>query len=156
MIHLDYVDEGYSTAAMPTVCMHCQDPVAPCAQVCPADAIPVGPDGIVHTAAKERCIGCENCVHACPFGVPKLDLTEMLQYKCDMCYDRTSRGLSTMCATVCPTGAIFYGSYEELLADRPHARATDVFGFGHATVQTGCAVVVPAGRDATPVPGGHT
>jgi Fe-S-cluster-containing dehydrogenase component len=93
-------------------------------------------------------------VHACPFGVPKLDLSEMLQYKCDMCYDRTSRGLSTMCATVCPTGAIFYGSYEELLADRPHAHATDIFGFGDALVQTGCAVVVPAGRDGSPVPGG--
>lgn len=154
MIHLDYVDEGHSTAAMPTVCMHCQDPIAPCAQVCPADAIPVGPDGIVHTAAKERCIGCGNCVHACPFGVPKLDLSEMLQYKCDMCYDRTSRGLSTMCATVCPTGAIFYGSYDELLADRPHAHATDIFGFGDALIQTGCAVVVPAGRDGSPVPGG--
>jgi len=154
MIHLDYVDEGHSAAAMPTVCMHCQDPVAPCAQVCPADAIPVSPDGVVHNAAKERCIGCENCVHACPFGVPKLDLSEMLQYKCDMCYDRTSRGLSTMCATVCPTGAIFYGSYEELLADRPHSRASDIFGFGDALVQTGCAIVVPAGRDETPIPGG--
>ena len=33
MIHLDYVDEGRSGAAMPTVCMHCEDPVAPCAQV---------------------------------------------------------------------------------------------------------------------------
>ena len=154
MIHLDYVDEGHSAAAMPTVCMHCQDPLAPCAQVCPADAIPVSPDGVVHNAAKERCIGCENCVHACPFGVPKLDLAEMLQYKCDMCYDRTSRGLSTMCATVCPTGAIFYGSYEELLADRPHSRASDIFRFGDALVQTGCAIVVPAGRDETPIPGG--
>ncbi|HKN48937.1 MAG TPA: 4Fe-4S binding protein, partial [Actinomycetota bacterium] len=67
MIHLDYVDAGHSTAAMPTVCMHCEDPVAPCAQVCPADAIPVDADGVVHSASRERCIGCGNCVHACPF-----------------------------------------------------------------------------------------
>jgi hypothetical protein len=31
----------------------------------------------------------------------------------------------------------------------------DIFGFGDETIQTGCAVVVPAGRDTTPVPGGY-
>jgi len=155
MIHLDYVDAGHSTAAMPTVCMHCEDPVAPCAQVCPADAIPVDADGVVHSASRERCIGCGNCVHACPFGVPKLDLAEMLQYKCDLCYDRSSRGLAPMCASVCPTGAIFFGTYAELVADRPNAQALDVFGFGDAIIQTGCAVVVPAGREHSVVPTGY-
>ncbi|MGH2708066.1 MAG: 4Fe-4S dicluster domain-containing protein [Actinomycetota bacterium] len=155
MIHLDYVDAGHSTAAMPTVCMHCNDPVAPCAQVCPVHAIPVGPDGVVHSALKERCIGCGNCVHACPFGVPKLDFVEMLQYKCDLCYDRTSKGKAPMCATVCPTGSLFYGTYEELIAERPHARATNVFGFFDETITTGCAVIVPAGREEATVPGGY-
>lgn len=155
MIHLDYVDVGHSTAAAPTVCMHCEEPVAPCAQVCPAEAIVVGADGIVQSAAKERCIGCGNCVHACPFGVPKLDFVEMLQYKCDLCYDRSSVGKAPMCATVCPTGAIFYGSYAELRADRPNARAVDIFGFGDEVVQTGCAVVVPAGKEGSVIPGGY-
>jgi Fe-S-cluster-containing dehydrogenase component len=150
MIHLDYVDAGRSTAALPTVCMHCEEPVAPCAQVCPADAILVTADGVVQEAAKERCIGCGNCVVACPFGVPKLDVVEMLQYKCNLCYDRTSVGLAPMCATVCPTGAIFYGSLE---ADRPGAQAADVFAFGGTEVRTGCAVVVP-GSYVGPVPGG--
>ena len=153
MIHLDYIDAGRTAAAMPTVCMHCEDPVAPCAEVCPADAILVTADGVVQEAAKERCIGCGNCVDACPFGVPKLDVAEMLQYKCNLCYDRTSVGLAPMCATVCPTGAIFYGSVEELEADRPGAQAVDVFRFGDAEVRTGCAVVAPDGF-AGPVPGG--
>ena len=153
MIHLDYIDPGRSAAAMPTVCMHCEDPVAPCAEVCPADAILVTADGVVQEAAKERCIGCGNCVDACPFGVPKLDVAEMLQYKCNLCYDRTSVGLAPMCATVCPTGAIFYGSVEELEADRPGAQAVDVFRFGDAEVRTGCAVVAPD-TFAGPVPGG--
>ena len=148
MIHLDYIDPGRSAAAMPTVCMHCEDPVAPCAEVCPADAILVTADGVVQEAAKERCIGCGNCVDACPFGVPKLDVAEMLQYKCNLCYDRTSVGLAPMCATVCPTGAIFYGSVEELEADRPGAQAVDVFRFGDAEVRTGCAVVAPAAAPA--------
>jgi Fe-S-cluster-containing dehydrogenase component len=85
--------------------------------------------------------------------VPKLDVAEMLQYKCNLCYDRTSVGLAPMCATVCPTGAIFYGSVEELEADRPGAQAVDVFRFGSAEVRTGCAVVAPDGF-AGPVPGG--
>ena len=83
----------------------------------------------------------------------KLDVEEMLQYKCNLCYDRTSAGLAPMCATVCPTGAIFYGSIEELEADRPGAGAVDVFTFGESTVRTGAAVVVPIGYDG-PVPGG--
>ena len=83
MIHLDYIDAGRTAAAMPTVCMHCEDPVAPCAEVRPADAILVTADGVVQEAAKERRIGCGNRVDACPFGVPKLDVAEMLQYKCN-------------------------------------------------------------------------
>jgi Fe-S-cluster-containing dehydrogenase component len=154
MIHLDYLEPGESGAAMPTVCMHCEDPVAPCAEVCPADAIQTDENGVVMSAHKDRCIACENCVHACPFGVPKLDLREQLQYKCDLCYDRTSQGRAPMCATVCPTDAIFFGTYSDMLAARPHAEAMDIFGFGEERIRTGVAVVVPAGRSSSPVPGG--
>src|SRR5262245_61596988 len=154
MISLDYIDVGQSTAAMPTVCMHCEDPVAPCAEVCPADAILVTADGVVQEAAKERCIGCANCVHACPFGVPKMDYEEKLQHKCNLCYDRTSVGLAPMCASVCPTGAIFYGSLEELERDRPGSNALDLHAFGDQTIRTGCAVVVPEAYPEVVVPGG--
>lgn len=139
---------------MPTVCMHCEDPPAPCAQVCPADAILVTVDGVVQMAAQERCIACGNCVHACPFGVPKLDMDELLQYKCNFCYDRTSQGLAPMCAAVCPTGSIFYGTLEELQAQRRGTVAVDAFVFGEAEVRTGVAVMVPEGYGETRVPGG--
>jgi Fe-S-cluster-containing dehydrogenase component len=153
MISLDYVDTGASVASAPTVCMHCQEPLAPCAEVCPTDAILVTADGVVQEAAKERCIACANCVHACPFGVPKLDLDEMVQYKCNLCYDRTSQGKAPMCASVCPTGAIFYGSLEELLRQRPSAAATDLVAFGEQEIRTGVAVVVPVDRADATVPG---
>ena len=156
MIHLDYVDAGNSTAAMPTVCMHCSDPVAPCAQVCPVDAIPIDAEGVVGTASAELCIGCGNCVHACPFGVPKLDVEEMIQYKCDLCYDRSSRGLMPMCASVCPTDALFFGTEEELLAKRPGSQAVNVFGFGEQLIRTGNATVAPAGASVDSIPGGYS
>lgn len=155
MIHLDYTDVGSTTAASPTVCMHCEDPVAPCAEVCPADAILVTADGVVQEASKERCIGCANCVHACPFGVPKMDMEEKVQYKCNLCYDRTSEGLAPMCATVCPTDAIFYGSLEELLAQRPDAAATDIVVFGDTEVRTGVGTVVPRPVVDDALPGGY-
>ena len=58
-----------------------------------------------------------------------------------------------MCATVCPTGAIFYGTAEELERDRPGATVVDTFLFGDTEVRTGAAVVVPLQYGGS-VPGG--
>ena len=71
MIYIDFIERENTVATSPTLCMHCEDPLAPCAQVCPAQAILVSPDGVVHQADETRCIYCRNCVFACPFGVPK-------------------------------------------------------------------------------------
>jgi ferredoxin len=59
-----------------------------------------------------------------------------------------------MCATVCPTGALFYGTVEELREERPGVEVVDEFTFGRSTVRTGVAMVVPAERARWPVPGG--
>jgi Fe-S-cluster-containing dehydrogenase component len=50
MIYIDYIERQQTVASSPTLCMHCEDPLAPCAQVCPAQAILVSPDGVVHQA----------------------------------------------------------------------------------------------------------
>ena len=153
MIHLETIQRRNSVQTAPQVCMHCEDPT--CARVCPADAIKQDDNGVVHSAAKPRCVACSNCVIACPFGVPKMKVEMDLMMKCDLCYDRSSRGLAPMCASVCPTGAIFFGTYAELVADRPKAQALDVFGFGDTVIQTGCAVVVPADKEHSVVPTGY-
>ena len=101
MIHLEYINRAETVQTTPQVCMHCDDPT--CAQVCPADAIKQTPDGVVQSSLKPRCIGCQNCVLACPFGVPKYAVEQDQMMKCDMCYDRTSAGKRPMCATVCPS-----------------------------------------------------
>jgi Fe-S-cluster-containing dehydrogenase component len=82
MIQLDYVDRTRSTQTLPVVCMHCDSPT--CAEVCPADAIKRTEDGVVQIARKPRCIACNNCVLACPFGVPKMNTRMNLMMKCDM------------------------------------------------------------------------
>src|SRR4029078_3747764 len=88
MIHLDFIDRRQTTATVPAVCMHCDDPT--CAQVCPADAIKHTEDGVVQASLEARCIACSNCVLACPFGIPKVMAGPEQMMKCDMCYDRTS------------------------------------------------------------------
>jgi len=106
MINFDFVDRPQSIATAAYVCWHCDNPT--CAQVCPADAIKKYEDGIVGSSLKPRCIGCSNCVLACPFGIPKLVPEYEQMMKCDMCYDRTSVGKRPMCATVCPSQALAY------------------------------------------------
>jgi Fe-S-cluster-containing dehydrogenase component len=145
MVMVDFVDRSASVATQPTVCMHCEDPVAPCAQVCPVMAILITPEGVVQQADASRCIACQNCVYACPFGVPKIDLAAKLMKKCNLCYDRTSRGLKPWCAQVCPTQALWYGDFEEFaVARRGHAvRRT---AFGAQEVRTRVFHVLPDGE----------
>jgi Fe-S-cluster-containing dehydrogenase component len=71
-----------------------------------------------------------------------------LMMKCDMCYDRTSAGLKPMCASVCPSQALAFGTREEMLRLRPHARPVNTFLFGAQTIRTKVNVMVPADRPA--------
>jgi Fe-S-cluster-containing dehydrogenase component len=141
MIHLEYIDRAHSVQTAPVVCMHCDQPT--CAEVCPADAIKRTADGVVQTARKPRCIACNNCVLACPFGVPKMQTELKLMMKCDMCYDRTSAGKKPMCATVCPSGALFFGTREEVERLRPRSQAVNEFRFGNQTITTKVNLMTP-------------
>jgi len=147
LIHLEQIDRATTTQTAPMVCMHCEDPT--CAQVCPADAIKQTETGIVQSALKPRCIGCSNCVLACPFGVPKYyaEIDQMM--KCDMCQDRTSEGLKPMCASVCPSEALWYGTIEEFNRSRRGSLLRD-FLFGRQEVRTKVYTVVDD-VDAGPV-----
>jgi Fe-S-cluster-containing dehydrogenase component len=97
----------------------------------------------VQSARKPRCIACGNCVVACPFGVPELYIDRAIMMKCDMCYDRTSVGKRPMCATVCPSQALFFGTRDQILALRPQSTPTNKFRFGEQTITTRVNVMVP-------------
>ncbi len=133
MIHLEYIDRDTGVQTAPVVCMHCEDPA--CANVCPADAIKKDEHGRVLSAAKPRCVSCNNCVLSCPFGVPKMEVDFELMMKCDMCYDRTSEGKKPMCATVCPSQALHFGPRDKLEAMRQE-KPVNQFQFGLQTVKT--------------------
>ena len=141
MIQLDYIDRAHSPQTVPVVCMHCDQPT--CAEVCPADAIKRTGDGVVQSARKPRCIACNNCVLACPFGIPKMNSGMNLMMKCDLCYDRTSVGKKPMCASVCPSQALFFGTRQEIEAARPLSRPVNTFAFGGQTITTKVNMMVP-------------
>jgi Fe-S-cluster-containing dehydrogenase component len=141
MIQLDFIDPSSSTQTVPVVCMHCDSPT--CAEVCPADAIKRTPDGIVQSARKPRCIACNNCVLACPFGVPKMHTGMHLMMKCDMCYDRTSVGKKPMCASVCPSQSLFFGTRDEIERLRPNSKTVNEFQFGNQIIRTKVHMMVP-------------
>jgi len=144
MIHLEEVDRATSTQTGPVVCMHCEDPT--CASVCPADAIKQTEDGIVHSSLKSRCIGCSNCVLACPFGVPRYVAAIDQMMKCDMCFDRTSVGKKPMCATVCPSQALYFGPAEEIDRMR-REKPMNQFQFGQELVRTKVQMMTAPGSD---------
>src|SRR4029079_17941859 len=85
----------------------------------------------------------------CPFGVPELYEDRQIMMKCDMCYDRTSVGKKPMCATVCPSQALFYGTREQIDALRPMSAPANTFQFGQQTITTRVSVMVPRNGIAT-------
>ena len=99
----------------PVQCRQCEN--APCVNVCPTNAL-VYHEGTVQLL-ESRCIGCQTCVLACPFGAMEMILKPVTQqnfgsssvrstiavaHKCDLCIDLAS---GPACITVCPTNALF-------------------------------------------------
>jgi formate dehydrogenase iron-sulfur subunit len=94
-------------------CMHCADPG--CLKACPSPgAIVQYSNGIVDFH-QENCIGCGYCVTGCPFNIPRISKQDSKAYKCTLCSDRVSVGLEPACVKTCPTGAIVFGSKEDMI-----------------------------------------
>ena len=125
-------------------CMHCSDPG--CLKACPSPgAIVQYSNGIVDFIS-ENCVGCGNCVTGCPFNVPRISQKDNKAYKCSLCSDRVGVGLEPACAKSCPTGAIRFGSKEDML-EFGAGRVTDLKERGYAQA----AVYDPQGVGGTHV-----
>ncbi len=98
---------------VPMQCRHCEN--APCIAVCPTRALYKTDEGFV-VVDEMKCIGCRLCVLACPIGHPSFDYERKVIVKCDGCVDRVRKGEVPACVEACPTGALIFGTLDEILA----------------------------------------
>jgi len=95
---------------MHNICLHCDN--APCVAACPTGATYQRPDGIVlvdHT----KCIGCQYCVYACPYGARVWDPEINAIDKCTFCEHLLAEGQPPACVQTCPAHARIFGDLED-------------------------------------------
>ncbi|ADI31956.1 4Fe-4S dicluster domain-containing protein [Staphylothermus hellenicus] len=109
-----------SPVSIPTTCMQCED--APCMRVCPVNAITYNPETGAYIINHDKCIGCYECVYACPFGAIIINRRAQV-VKCDLC------GGDPECVKVCPTNAIVYEKtpYKNTSYIKKLSRITDIY-----------------------------
>lgn len=91
-------------------CMHCLEPA--CVNECPEGAISKRAEDGAVVVDRDKCIGCQTCLEACPFGAPAFGSDEKMQ-KCDMCIDEIDfQKDKPPCVATCPTGALGLGKME--------------------------------------------
>ncbi len=113
-------------------CMHCIHPT--CVTVCPTGALYKTKEGPV-LYDESRCIGCQYCVTACPFSVPRFDWErERMVKKCTMCADRIANGLEPACVEVCPVQALTFGERQAVIAKAEEAQAKGAYIYGKEEV----------------------
>ena len=91
-------------------CQHCENPE--CVHVCPTGASYVAADGTIQID-KQKCIGCQFCVMACPYGVRYLNEDERVVEKCTLCQQRTNQGELPQCVSQCGGMARFFGDLDK-------------------------------------------
>lgn len=100
------------TFSVPLQCRQCAN--APCIALCPTKALYREDQTTPVLLDEEKCIGCDWCVLACPFGVIRMDEARKVVVKCDQCFERVQRGELPACVEACPTGALTYRQLEEV------------------------------------------
>ena len=102
---------------LPVGCQHCAQPE--CVAVCPTGASHKLEDGTVQID-KSKCIGCQFCAMACPYGVRYLNEEERVVEKCTLCEQKVAQGELPQCVAQCGARARFFGDldagYESFMA----------------------------------------
>jgi Fe-S-cluster-containing dehydrogenase component/formate-dependent nitrite reductase membrane component NrfD len=94
----------------PVLCNQCDE--APCARICPTNALYRRRDGIVDLHG-DSCIGCRACMEACPYDQLFIDPGTHTAEKCNFCANRVENSLQPACVSVCPTECRIFGDLED-------------------------------------------
>ncbi|MCD8145513.1 MAG: 4Fe-4S dicluster domain-containing protein [Oscillospiraceae bacterium] len=95
--------------AISTACRHCDN--APCIPACPMGCLYKDPDTGLTRYDNQACIGCKQCLRACPwdavtFRPTGLNRPKVRMEKCHGCLERIQADLIPACVRACPTGAL--------------------------------------------------
>ena len=104
------VGDGRKAEFQPGQCMQCDSPS--CVAACPVDATYKQANGLV-VIEPLKCIGCGNCVTACPYGARFRDPGARRADKCDFCEHRIKGGKEPACVVTCPTKARTFGDLND-------------------------------------------
>ena len=105
------------TVHFPMSCMHCED--AACVTVCPTGASYKRPEDGIVLVDQDKCMGCNYCAWACPYGARELDREDGVMKKCTLCIDRIydeelpKEERQPACVLTCPTNARFFGDFDD-------------------------------------------
>ena len=105
---------------LPITCQQCEN--APCIDVCPTGAAYRNEDGVV-LIDQDACIGCQQCVTACPYGVRTYNPQTSVVEKCTLCTELTAQGEKPACVKACCGRARFYGDLDDPTSDAAMAIA---------------------------------
>ncbi|KAB7419515.1 4Fe-4S dicluster domain-containing protein [Bifidobacterium longum] len=107
---------------LPVSCQHCDNPE--CVSVCPTGASYKRDDGVV-LVDHSKCIGCQYCVMACPYGVRAYDTSKDkgVIEKCTMCAHLIDKGEKPACVKHCPGQARKFGDLDDPESDVSKLRA---------------------------------
>ncbi len=94
----------------PVLCNQCDD--APCAKICPTNALFKRRDGIVDLHG-DSCIGCRACMVAWPYDQLFIDPNTHTAEKCNFCANRVENELLPACVSVCPTECRIFGDLDD-------------------------------------------
>lgn len=88
--------------SIPVLCQQCDD--AACVKVCPVEALYLNEETGVVEIDMEKCIKCQMCATACPFGNISIEPVTLNVIKCDLCEG------DPVCAKFCPTKALEFAT----------------------------------------------
>ena len=100
---------------LPSQCQQCENPA--CVAVCPTAASYRDPKTGMVLIDKEKCIGCQYCIYACPYGVRiQIEKTGVIE-KCRFCWYEGEPGNPPACVGTCISGARVFGDLDDPESD---------------------------------------
>lgn len=114
---------GLSQYFFPQSCMHCESPL--CVAVCPVGASYIREEDGLVLVDGEKCIQCESCVKACPYGARSIDTAKAQAVKCTLCNELTAKGELPSCVKHCMATARFFGDPDDPNSDIAQYLAED-------------------------------